>query len=646
MFDKKLDLYHAVLLVLVAALLVFLSATAYWAISDVRHKTTALHKGLSRAQVKLEEIRAGIGNLRRFEKDVVIHIHDEGEQQRYLRRWNTELEAALEDVATLLGYEHLPDSLRFDFKKIESGLLKYRVDANEVLQQAMTEGYLTSHAIDEELEPFKKPARDLDESLSGYVQSIADIEKEVFNAVVGASEKAQQRVLGASLAVLFVVLVLGSFVVMASTKRKARYVYEAEHDLLTGYTNRLGLEKRLVESQMEWDSRPFLVAFCRVDLDNFVLVDKKHGYLVASEYLRRMTLAINDDLPEGTIMSRLSEDKFVYVFPVADEHDAIEKTDSIRASISQYSTMEHGTSISTTACAGLLVEEVHDLLIEDAVNRSDIACRLAKEGGRDRTVLHDDRNPEIIKYSKDVEAAKNIIQHVLEGRFDLYFQRIKKVGGEACCCELLLRYENDQGACVSAYPLILCAKRFGMLAMLDRFAFDTTMKYFERGAFDTFERVSLNLSSAGLQDAKFRTHVLQTLGREPEVARRLCCEITEDTVIDDHALLSDFMLELGTLGVIFALDDFGVGSATYENLKNMPFHHLKVDGSFIKNIENSDADRVIVSSIIVAGQTLGLEVVAEFVETEDQVAILSEMGIDFVQGYLIHEPEPIAGHLI
>lgn len=171
--------------------------------------------------------------------------------------------------------------------------------------------------------------------------------------------------------------------------------------------------------------------------------------------------------------------------------------------------------------------------------------------------------------------------------------------------------------------------------------FDKTVDYLRTDVLSEFERASVNLSSASLSDDRLLLHVKNALKSDHSIAKRLTFEITEDAAISNFDIVNQYMSELVSLGAEFSLDDFGVAFASFDNLKKLPFHHVKIDGGFIKNIHTDMTDQMIVKSVVEVAKTLNLKVVAEFVENEEQVKLLNQMGVDYLQGFLYHKPTAI-----
>jgi EAL domain-containing protein (putative c-di-GMP-specific phosphodiesterase class I) len=209
--------------------------------------------------------------------------------------------------------------------------------------------------------------------------------------------------------------------------------------------------------------------------------------------------------------------------------------------------------------------------------------------------------------------------------------------------EVLLRMQGNEGALVNPGAFIPAAERFGLMPELDRWVVRQTLACLDRHAsrFTALEFCCINLSGQSITDDKFLDFLLEQFAAYPSVVGRLCFEITETAAVANLSRASQFMRRLKTAGCRFALDDFGSGMSSFAYLKNLPVDFLKIDGNFVRDMVNDRVDYAMVEAIHRVGSVMGIQTVAEFVENEDILACLKDIGVDFAQGYGICKPGPL-----
>jgi EAL domain-containing protein (putative c-di-GMP-specific phosphodiesterase class I) len=233
-----------------------------------------------------------------------------------------------------------------------------------------------------------------------------------------------------------------------------------------------------------------------------------------------------------------------------------------------------------------------------------------------------------------------------QNRFCLYAQSIKALkpsrSGEPPRYEILLRLYDKNGGLLTPGAFIPAAERYGLMGCLDRWVIQTTLENFSL-LFEQSEQVvvAINLSGNSLNDEGLLPFVRQQVKRSRLGPGQLCFEITETAFISNLTQASQFVSEMKKLGCRFALDDFGSGLSSFAYLKNFPVDYLKIDGSFIRDIASDPADHAMVAAINQVGHALGIETIAEFVENDTIIEILSELKVDYIQGYAVGRPYPL-----
>jgi len=276
----------------------------------------------------------------------------------------------------------------------------------------------------------------------------------------------------------------------------------------------------------------------------------------------------------------------------------------------------------------------------------DAACYAAKEQGRNRVHVFEPGDEELMRRQGEMSWAQRVSQAIKDDRLVLYFQKIMPISaaaGEHIHFELLIRMLDEQGKLVPPMAFIPAAERYNMMNMLDRWVVETVFR--RLATRDTVGNTvcAINLSGQSLSDEHMLEFILQQFSHTGIPPHHICFEITETAAIANLRSALRLVTTLRAKGCQFSLDDFGSGMSSFGYLKQLKVDYLKIDGSFVRQIMSSDTDRAMVSSINNIGHVMGIQTIAECVEDDDMLNALREIGIDYVQGYHIHYPEPIAG---
>ena len=209
--------------------------------------------------------------------------------------------------------------------------------------------------------------------------------------------------------------------------------------------------------------------------------------------------------------------------------------------------------------------------------------------------------------------------------------------------EVLVRMIDADDELVLPGAFIPAIERYGLMSKVDRWVVTHTLDWFAQNPekMAALELCSINLSANSLSDEGFMHHIADML-ENPEIdARKICFEITETTAVSNLSLALNFVRDIKKKGCLFALDDFGSGMSSFGYLKNLPVDFLKIDGMFVRDILHDDINLAMVKSINEIAHVMGKSTIAEFVENEDILNLLKQVGVDYVQGYAVAKPEPL-----
>ncbi|MFM8277024.1 MAG: putative bifunctional diguanylate cyclase/phosphodiesterase [Cyanobium sp.] len=429
-----------------------------------------------------------------------------------------------------------------------------------------------------------------------------------------------------------------------SAERLARQaaVEQALRDPLTGLPNRLMVLQRLGEILQEnldgHTSCPPAVLF--IDVDRFKLVNDAHGHAVGDQYL----IAIANDLREivrtGDLVGRLSGDEFVVVMRACEEAEVTALAQRILRQVGRPRQLAgrllgHGLSIGV--CCGTL-EDNAEQLIENA----DMAMYQAKQQGRGHQVIY---SQGLRQQARQRAALESDLRFAINsGQIDCAYQpmislsRQRIVGFEA-----LARWRHPQQGLIPPETFIPVAEDSGLIMAIDHLLIDqacTAVADWSAISPDQPLHICLNVSARTFLSAGLVEQLRQTLRATGIAAHNLYLEITESLLMEDLDDTTEVIQQLKSLGIRLAIDDFGTGYSSLRYLKRFPVGMLKIDRSFIAGLGEDPEDAVIVRAVIGLTQALGIDVVAEGVERNSQLDLLTELGCDLMQGYLFGRPAP------
>jgi EAL domain-containing protein (putative c-di-GMP-specific phosphodiesterase class I) len=282
--------------------------------------------------------------------------------------------------------------------------------------------------------------------------------------------------------------------------------------------------------------------------------------------------------------------------------------------------------------------------ITNILKLADVACYAAKDGGRNRIHVYKPDDAELARRQGEMQWVSRI-NHALEhDRFIIYCQPIVPLQAQKNTpvhYEVLVRLLDDDNSLISPMAFIPAAERYNLMPSLDLKIIQTVFSMLKAQPLDE-GIITINLSGHTLTDDACLKSIIKLLGDSPVTTNRICFEITETAAIANLGRALYFMEEIKSLGCCFALDDFGSGLSSFSYLKNLPVDYLKIDGVFVRDICNDPVDLAMVQSINQLGHVLNIKTIAEYVENDEIRKKISEIGIDYAQGFGIEKPKPLA----
>ena len=424
-----------------------------------------------------------------------------------------------------------------------------------------------------------------------------------------------------------------------------RLVFHENKDSLTGLDNRRQLERKLGHLLSEAKTSPgeHQSAIILIDLDKFQLLNTSHGFEAGDEFLKRVAILLSNTILDAYCLSRLSSDEFAVIFDDIDDRQLANVCEKIKTAMRNFEFYWHNERMNSSVCLGVVKIDQNFAHINDVLSAVDHASRLAKTKGSNITQFYQTDDPEIKQHAEDITRYADLQKAINEGRFVLFRQEIratKKVLDEPQKFEILIRMLDAQGNIVAPFYFLPAAEKYGLMAKIDRWVISNTLNYLARLKDNDTANYNINISSKTLGD-KNSVAFVEGLFDEFKIApERINFEITETSAISylDNAL--EFMHAMKSKGCTFSLDDFGTGLASFDYLKKLPIDYLKIDGVFVKDIQSNPIDYAFIQAIHKISSQMGIKTVAEFVENDSIFNLLDQIGVDFVQGYSIHKPEP------
>ena len=384
----------------------------------------------------------------------------------------------------------------------------------------------------------------------------------------------------------------------------------------------------------------------QVNLDRFKNINDTLGHDAANRLLVRLAERLTEVADSfGGVVARSGGDEFVILDSTTHtQDDALTRAATIAAAPCLRPLVVGETPIFVTASVGVAIAPRNRTVSADELmRRADIATHRAKADGRNRCILFDDSMHANLTYRMEVENAL----HGAIGRHEmrLYHQPIVDiVTGQISGVEALIRWRRDDGTIVSPGEFIPIAEETGIINELGAWALLESLSHLRRwiddGLVPPNTTTSVNVSPRQIADPNFAEIVRDALDRSGVPAHLLWIEMTESMMLEEPELALTTLRQIRAMGVRLALDDFGTGYSSLSLLQQFPIQRIKIDRAFVQGIADRSNDRSLVRTIIAMAQSMGLDLVAEGVETIHQLRALRELGCDKAQGFLISHPVP------
>lgn len=423
-----------------------------------------------------------------------------------------------------------------------------------------------------------------------------------------------------------------------------RALVRAITDTATGLPNRSAFEEALQRIATRSGAEAGLIY---LDLDHLSLINDTVGSAAGDALIQGAGSLLRATVDRSDEVFRIGGDEFALLLRGSHAH-ILGSAERVLAAIEDYRVGWQGQALNATASIGLVTfvggHGDHTHLLSQA----DTACFTAKELGGNRICIANQEPGELQERTAAMRWAVRIREALDRGLFELDCQSIQPLDGNAGQgrhFELLLRMRDPvTGQRLAPGDFIPAAERFQLGVQLDRHVIELALGWLEARPAATAEvhLCAINLTAASMVDEGFQRYVVDRVRRSSVPAHKLCFEITETSAVRDLARAQALISQLRALGCAFALDDFGTGFCSFNYLRTLDVDYFKIDGSFVRDLEESELSTAVVRSITDIAHVLHKRTIAEQVENEQVIALLRALGVDMAQGYGLHRPEPLA----
>ena len=410
----------------------------------------------------------------------------------------------------------------------------------------------------------------------------------------------------------------------------------AVHDPLTGLPNRTLILDRIEQGIFNARRNQNTMALIMIDLDHFKEVNDTLGHPVGDGLLISVGEGFQTVLRKPDTLGRLGGDEFAVVLPQADRDAALIVAGKLQAALQKPVQVEH-SSFSIGASMGIALYPDHGADPAELLKCADVAMYVAKRNSDECSVydpVHDDYNPNRLELLRDLRTAiqRQEIGIAFQPKLDLNSGMITGV-------EVLARWSHPERGIIPPYDFIPVLEQTGLIKPFTLQILEKSVRYCKEYRDKGYELgVAVNLSMHNLRDENLPRQIAEILSRFHLGEHCLTLEITESAIMRDPECSLDILTKLDKMGVGLSVDDFGIGYSSLSYLKRLPVQQLKIDRSFVSDMIGDKDDAMIVRSTIDLAHNLGLNTVAEGVQTEATLKTLETMGCDLAQGYLISRP--------
>ena len=421
--------------------------------------------------------------------------------------------------------------------------------------------------------------------------------------------------------------------------------FRASHDALTGLINRSEFEIRLRRLLQRTHAENSAHVLLYLDLDQFKLVNDTCGHPVGDQVLVQVSKLIGDVVRHTDVIARLGGDEFAILLEHCSSEQGQRLAQQVCDRLDHFRYKHNDRRFRIGASIALVPIDTRWTTTAAIFQAADTSCYAAKESGRNRVHTWFDSDVAMRARQGQMLWTTRIENALDEDRFVLFAQRIAGLREPASGihAEVLIRMRDNDGSLIPPGAFLPAAERFDLASRIDRWVVSKAIEWMKvPGTLERVENLSVNLSGQSVGDRNFHRWAVDVLSEAGSaICSRLCFEVTETAAVTNFADAAQFIGHVRARNVRVALDDFGAGASSFGYLKMLPVDYLKIDGQFILNLVDNPLDEVTVRCFVDVAKIVGVKTVAEFVTTPAILERLRLLGVDYVQGFLLHQPVAI-----
>tara|TARA_Y100001960_G_scaffold234449_1_gene246633 strand:- start:3158 stop:5218 length:2061 start_codon:yes stop_codon:yes gene_type:complete len=432
---------------------------------------------------------------------------------------------------------------------------------------------------------------------------------------------------------------------ISAEKNSQNQVYWlGNHDPITGLFNQTRFYNELSRTLQNLRKYEREGVLAILDIDQFKLINSQYNNEVGDNYLMHIGNLLKQFIRQGDIVSRITSDKFAIMMPEISLPEAKIMLDALVKEVSDNKMDYRGAKISATVSVGLVGFPDHGISSSELVRKAEVATTRAKEKGRNRLHIFNPEEHNDSAIAKSLEMIDFISDCLENDRLVLHYQPIVLLSdtNHVARYEVLMRMIDRKGNIVPPAEIIQAAEDFGMHTQIDTVVATQAIEQARKWYHEEGKRVvlAINLSGLSFDDDELIAKLGFMVKNANLPKGTIVFEITETAALRDLSKAQAAIADLKRHGCYFALDDFGTGYSSFHYVKNLDVDFIKIDGSFIRNITNSSEDHVFVKALYNVANEMKIKTIAEMVEDLKTAELLSDIGIDYAQGYYFGKPKP------
>jgi diguanylate cyclase (GGDEF)-like protein len=426
-------------------------------------------------------------------------------------------------------------------------------------------------------------------------------------------------------------------------ERDARLLRLANHDGLTGLFNRRRLVEELKKEIDNVTVNDMSSALLFIDLDQFKYVNDTCGHPAGDRLIRKVADQLTRTFHPNGIVARFGGDEFAILVSDCRKADAKRVAEKLLEDMRRLAHVEDGHIFHVHCSIGITMIRTDQFDHDDLIAQADIACREAKENGRNRLQFYSMSEREAEKIVADVGWVSKLRDAIDNNEFSLRFQPIVQIAtGRITHHEVLLRLKADDNKIIAPDAFLPAAVRFGLMGEIDSWLVEHAILTLAEHRQDRPDlRFSINLSANAFETEDLTGFIESHLKKNNVPPEAVIFEITESLAVRHLNYVEKQIESLRMLGCELALDDFGTGYSSFSYLQRLPVDYIKIDGCFVRDLVNNPVDQKMIRLIGEIGKEAGMKTIAEYVQGGPTLALLADLGIDMAQGYFIGRPTSV-----